>query len=215
MGNHFVCENYYCQSVSFKPEWLSESVWDISYDYLEDKKPYLIDKGILKISEVNKFSICFSKKLLIDFNQLKSISIPINFKYNLFLNKNIDIFIIFSNNKLSTKDINQSNDIFNRSIIFSINIKLLRKKIFIYRSFNDILITKKIKSKKINTFDINIENNLNILLITEKLHNNLKISYEDKYLYNHIFGEKDLYINLFIKCENQLLKNEFIELNFE
>jgi hypothetical protein len=128
------------------------------------------------------------------------------------LNKSIDIFIIFSNNKLTTKDINQSNNTFT---IFSINIKLLRKKILIYRSFNDILITKKIKSKKINTFDINIENNLNILLITEKLHNNLKNFYEDKYLYNYIFGEKDLYLNLFIKSEYELSKKEFIELNFE
>ena len=86
-----------------------------------------------------------------------------------------------------------------------------------YRSFNDTLITKKIKSKKINTFDINIENNLNLLLITEKLYNNLKISYEDKYLHNHTFGEKDkdLYLSLFIKCENPLSKKEFIELNFE
>jgi hypothetical protein len=213
MGNHFVCENYYCQSVSFKPEWLSESIWDISYDYLEDKKPYLIDKGILKISEVSNFSICFSKKLLIDFTELKSISIPINFKYNLFLNKSIDIFIILSNNKLCTKDINEKKETF----IFSINMKLLKKKILIYRSFNDTLITKKIKSKKINTFDINIENNLNILLITEKLHNNTKISYENKYLHNYTFGEKDkdLYLSLFIKCENPLFKKEFIELNFE
>jgi hypothetical protein len=93
--------------------------------------------------------------------------------------------------------------------------KLLKKKILIYRSFNDTLITKKIKSKKINTFDINIENNLNILLITEKLHNNLKISYENKYLHNYTFREKDLYLNLFIRSENQLLKKEFIELNFE
>ena len=47
--NNFICENYYCQSVSFKPEWFSETTWTINY--VCNKKPYIIDKGILKIVE--------------------------------------------------------------------------------------------------------------------------------------------------------------------
>ena len=27
--NNFMCENYYCQSVSYKPEWFSENSWNI------------------------------------------------------------------------------------------------------------------------------------------------------------------------------------------
>ena len=62
--NNFICDNYYCQSVSFKPEWLSEASWSITYNYQDSIKPYIIDKGILKINHVYNFDILFSKKLL-------------------------------------------------------------------------------------------------------------------------------------------------------
>ena len=112
MGNinykNIICDNYYCQSVSFKPEWFSESSWTIDYKYnivdsrknisndntknviikdiqIDDEninsnnlqKPYFIDKGILKINNVPSFDLLLSKKLLIDFNEIKYISIPI------------------------------------------------------------------------------------------------------------------------------------------
>ena len=113
MGNinykNIICDNYYCQSVSFKPEWFSESSWSIDYKYniinstandiitdisiddikIDDinikpninynnsEKPYFIDKGILKINNVPSFDLLLSKKLLIDFNEIKYISIPI------------------------------------------------------------------------------------------------------------------------------------------
>lgn len=212
--NNFICDNYYCQSVSFKPEWLSETSWDISYNYKESVKPYIIDKGILKINNVNKFDIFFSKKLLIDFNDVKYLSIPINFSYNINKNNNVDIYIIFSNKKLLLEDINnlKAND-----DLFFINLNVNRNKLFISRSFNDKIINKKIKSKKVNTFNIIIENNLKVLMITEKLfNNNIKNIYEEKYINNYNFQNyNSLYLTLYINSKKGLLPNEFIQLNFE
>jgi len=210
--NNYICENYYCQSVSFKPEWLSENSWNINYKYLYDdynlKKPYTIDKGILKIKDVSKNNILLSKRMFVNFSDIKNISIPINFRYNLNNNSKISLYILLSDNELllnTDKDI-----IFNN--LFFINLIFTKKYIYISNSFNTHIIKKKIKSNKINIFDINIENNYNMLLITEKL---LSV-FEEKYLCNFSFDEnKEYYLHLYIKNENDLYNNQFIELNFE
>lgn len=228
MGNinykNFICENYYCQNISFKPEWFSENSWNIEYNYIKNKddiiiyeenakqniKPYIIDKGIIKIKNINKFNLLLSKKLLIDFDEVRNISIPINFKYD--ISNNVDIFIIFSNNILLLDNINILNN-----NLFYINMNLLKNKIYIYRSFDNKLIKKKINSLHINIFDISIENNFSSLLITEKLYKNInKNIYEEKYINNFRFNEnKEFYLSILIKNKYNLLKNEFIELNFE
>lgn len=228
MGNinykNFICENYYCQNISFKPEWFSENSWNIEYNYIKNKdddviyeenakqniKPYIIDKGIIKIKNINKFNLLLSKKLLIDFDEVRNISIPINFKYD--ISNNVNIFIIFSNNILLLDNINILNN-----NLFYINMNLLKNKIYIYRSFDNKLIKKKINSLHINIFDISIENNFSSLLITEKLYKNInKNIYEEKYINNFRFNEnKEFYLSILIKNKYNLLKNEFIELNFE
>lgn len=209
MGN-FVCDNYYCQSISFKPEWLSESSWNINFIYEESKKPYNINKGVLKINDVNKFNLLLSKKLLLNFNEIKNIMIPINFRY--YLNNDLDIYIIFSNKEIQIDNINEKIDLNNS---FFIKLKFMKKKITIYRSFNDKIITHKINSEKINSFNISIENNFKILLITEKLFNK-KIIYQEKYLnFNQFDDFNDFYLNIYIDNKNPIIKNEFVELNLE
>jgi hypothetical protein len=215
--NNLICDNYYCQSVSFKPEWFSESSWNIEYKYQNEnlnneepkRKPYSIDKGILKIKNTPKFELLLSKKLLLDFNEIKNISIPINFRYE--LENEVNISLIFSTKQLSLENINNEQ-------LFFINLNFTKKRIYIYRSFDNKIIKKKINSSKVNTFDINIENNFQILLITEKLYNNnIKAIYEGKYLKNFNQSEKmELYLNFLIKNKNDLTnKNEYLELNFE
>jgi hypothetical protein len=219
MGN-IICDNYYCQSVSFKPEWFSESSWNIDYKYdLNEKddinkKPYHIDKGIIKINNVSSFDLLLSKKLLIDFDEIKNISIPINFKYNIEKKNEYNINIIFSNKLLLLNDINNLDT--NNTDIFFINLKIFKKYCFIYRSFNDIIIKKKLNTNKINTFLINLENNINILLVSETLYNNNKINiYENKYLKNNFNYQNNFFLNILIKSKNNICDNEFIELNFE
>ena len=212
--NNFICDNYYCQSVSFKPEWLSEASWNITYNYQESIKPYIIDKGILKINNVYNFDILFSKKLLIDFNDVKYLSIPINFSYNINKHNNIDVYIIFSNKELLLENINELKP---QDDLFFIHLNMHKNKLFINRSFNDIISNKKIKSKKINSFNIIIENNFKILMITEKLfNNNIKNIYEEKYINNYNFQNyNSLYLSLYINSKNGIIENEFIQLNFE
>lgn len=217
MGNHFVCENYYCQSVSFKPDWLSENIWDISYKCINEnndvnEKPYTIDKGILHIKNTFPFHILFSKKLFIDIDNIKYLSIPIHFSYQLKKENNIDIFIIFSNKKITFLDID---NLKHGSDLFFIHMNLHKNKIFIYRSFNNTIVNKKIKSKKINSFTLTIENNFKLLLFTEKLVN-IKDIYEEKYINTHsIENYEELFLNLYIKSKNDIKEEEFLKLNFE
>jgi len=213
MGNinykNFICENYYCQSVSFKPEWFSETTWTINY--LCNKKPYVIDKGILKIVESEPSQIMLSKKLLINFNEIRNISIPIIFKYNLLKidNNNIDIFIIFSNEILNIENMNKISE--QKDNLFYIHLNLLKNILYIDHSFDTKIIKKKIKSKKSNIYDITLENNYEMLLFTEKIS---KMN-EEKYIINYSFTEhKEYYLNIFIK-NNGIKKKEFIELSFE
>lgn len=101
MGN-LSCQNYYCQDISFKPEWFSENSWNIEFKYTNVnndsneiiKVPYYINKGILKIKEAKEFKLIISKKLLIDFYVSKYITIPFNFNYSANSSK-INIYLIF------------------------------------------------------------------------------------------------------------------------
>jgi hypothetical protein len=219
--NNFICENYYCQSVSFKPEWFSETTWTINY--VCNKKPYIIDKGILKIVEATPSQIMLSKKLLINFNEIRNISIPIIFKYNLLKldSNNIDIFILFSNRILNIDDMNNLNNLNKQkddnedsllpSSLFYIHLNLLKNIVYINHSFDTKIVKKKIKSKKANIYDITLENNFEMLLLTEKISK----SNEEKYIINYSFTEdKEYYLNIFVK-NNGIKKKEFIELAFE
>jgi hypothetical protein len=280
MGNinfkDIVCDNYYCQPISFKPEWFSENSWNINYVYydiantknkisekknedstdslnytnnienenfehenIEKKdnetientlssdstfkknvteifknKPYIIDKGILKIKNVQKFDLLLSKKLLIDFEEIDKISIPINFKYD--IETRIDFYIIFSNYIVNLDNINNLN--LSNDNAFYINLTFLKKKIFISHSFNDKIIKKSINPNKINTFHLNLINNFNLLLIEEKLYNNNinKIFSEKYFKMFNCDHSNNIYLNLFIKPKTNIcLENEFLELNFE
>jgi hypothetical protein len=214
MGN-YTCSNYYCQNISYKPEWISENSW--TFEYNIDSKPYNIDKGVLKINNTKKCNILLYKKLLINFDEIRNITIPINFKY--FLLNNIDVFIIFSKELIN---INNINSLHNNSNLFFIKLNLSKNKINIVRSFNNKNINKKIKSVLNNNFILNIENNFNVLSINEKLINSdLNNIYEKKYINNMSINEdNEYYLSLYIENKYDLLHNnleyfEYLELNFQ
>ena len=204
MGNHFACNNYYCSDITFKPEWFSENSWKIEYN--TQTKPYIIDKGLLKVSNTTNFHLLLTKKLLIDFKETRNISIPINFKYN--IKNNIELYIIISIKEININTLNN----LNQDYLFFIQLNLSTNKLFILHSFDNIVQSKKIKSKKINNFTLTINNNFNILLITE----NLKNKYESKYIHHFDINNNEFYLSLFLKSDYELInKNQFIELNFE
>lgn len=181
----------------------------------EIKKPYLIEKGILKIKNSLKNNLLFTKKLFINFDDVRNIVIPINFKYKLYNDSKINIYIILSSKNLSEnfENNNEKDLILNiDKDSFYVNLILYKKKIFLSNSFEQNINKSNIKSNKIYSFILNIENNFNMLLINETLNN----IFDNKYLYNFTFNEnKDYYINLYIKTESDLNSKEFIELNFE
>jgi len=216
MGNvnyqNLMCENYYCQSVSFKPEWFSEISWAIDYKInnktlekceepdLETSgiKPYIINKGILIIKNTPKFDLILSKKLLLDFNEQVNFSIPINFKC--FLKNSLNIYIIFSETNLDLKNINQS--------LFYKHLKIVKKNIFIKNEnyenntagtnsldlLKDLMIpterleeykfptSKKIKYNKYHKFEMILESNNNSIIIDESLYYKKNKYYNEKYV---------------------------------
>ena len=179
MGNNFICNNYYCQDISYKPEWFSETSWIIDYIHTNsNKKPYNIDKGIISINNVNSFNILFSKKLLIDFNEIKNITIPLNVDCNIL--NNITLIIIFSNKQITLNEIN-NND------FLIININLFNKK---------------------NIFKIDLENNLNMLYVTENINNNI-IKYFKSFNLNE---NNEYYLNIYINNQYIFNNEEFITL---
>ena len=135
MGNNFSCDNYYCQDIILKPEWFSENSWNISYNYFDemfDFKPYSIEKGLIKLKGTPKFNLLLSKKLNIDLNDFEKFIIPIHF--NFFLENDLSIYIILSNNEINLEHIKQ---IENSDNLFYFHIFLNKKKISIQRSFDN------------------------------------------------------------------------------
>jgi hypothetical protein len=220
--NNLMCENYYCQSVSYKPEWFSENSWSIDYKLLIDdnnqkiklneNKPYKLNKGLLKISDTLDFDLILSKQLLINSNEIKHFLIPINFKY--FIINNIDLYVLFSNNllKLNNIDLQLKND-----NIFFIKLSLYKKKINISRSTDNNISEYKIKSKKNNLFNILIENNIDYLSINEELIQNEKSKTQiNNYIKIFDITNNNLYLSILIKNKNNLIENnQYIELNFQ
>jgi hypothetical protein len=135
MGNNFSCDNYYCQDIILKPEWFSEKSWNISYNYFDeifDFKPYNIEKGLIKLKGTPKFNLLLSKKLNIDLNDFENFIIPIHF--NFFLENDMSIYIILSNNEININDISK---IENSDDLFYFHISLIKKKIIIQRSYDN------------------------------------------------------------------------------
>ena len=106
MGNNFVCENYYCQDIILKPEWFSENSWNITYNYFNEKfdfKPYIIDKGMIKLKGTPKFNLLISKKLNINLQNVENFIIPIHF--NFYIEKYLSMIIILSKDELNINDL--------------------------------------------------------------------------------------------------------------
>lgn len=216
MGN-ISCQNYYCQDVSFKPEWLSENSWNIESHQDKSSLDYSINKGILKINNCPLFKLLLNKKLLIDFSLTESITIPFNFSYNILSNQSkINIYLIFSIDNLSIDCISNfllGNKHINK--LFYINIQLEKSKIIIKHSFSENIIKKKnIISNNNHNITFYLENKINILYIKENM---LSHDINEQYFIDNIFNNNDnsIYLNLFIHSDNNLNKSEYLKINFD
>jgi hypothetical protein len=125
-------------------------------------------------------------------------------------NKNIDIFLIISNKTFKIEYIDKLIE-HKDEILFHIHLNLFKNVLYISHSFDTKITKKKIKSKKNNIYDLKIENNYEMLLLTEKVS---KYN-EDKYIINNkLFEDNEYFLNIYIKTD-ELKNNEYIELGFD
>lgn len=231
MGN-LSCQNYYCQDISFKPEWFSENSWNIEYKYTNLNNdsneviqlPYYINKGILKINESKEFKLIISKKLLIDFYVSKYITIPFNFNYNILSNSpnspnspnstKINIYLIFSTDNISI-NYNPINNAIKNDLpkLFFINIILEKNKMLLKNSFSENIIKKKIKPDTINNITFDLENTINFLYIKQHMKSH---DIDEKYFIDNIFDEnQSIYLSILIESNKDLNKSEFLNISFD
>jgi len=225
MGN-LSCQNYYCQDISFKPEWFSENSWNIEYKYSNlhndsneiIQLPYYINKGILKINEAKEFRLIISKKLLINFYVSKYITIPFNFNYNILSNSTnstkINIYLIFSTDNISI-NYNPINNAIKNDLpkLFFINIILEKNKMLLKNSFSENTIKKKIKPDTINNITFDLENTINFLYIKQHM---ISHDIDEKYFIDNIFDENEsIYLSILIESNKDLNKSEFLNISFD
>jgi hypothetical protein len=246
MGN-IACSNYYFEEISLKPEWFSENSWNIEYKYTneitneitnENNPPYIINKGVLTFNNANKFNLLISKKLLVNLSTLNSITIPLQFVYNIHKELNINMFIIFSKNNIKIDDDILNFDFFktykngnkylahdkitNNKLYFT-NINLKKNNFKILNSYSNDIIKYKLTDNCTNKYTILLENNTNLLLIKNKLSiiNNFdktiinKNNNDQKYVVSNIFGndnDSDIYLSIYIYSNTNFKKNDFFKL---
>jgi hypothetical protein len=209
MGN-IICENYYCESLSYKPEWFSESSWNIDYEKNIEKK-YKIDKGKFIVNNIN--NLLLSKKLLVDFNEINKILIPLQFKYK--TNNKIQITLYFFNKLLFLKDLHkldQNGIIHNLPIsdeIFYIKLELKNNKIDIFNSIQKKNESKIINSENINCFEIKFENNNSLFKITEEIKSLNDSLYKETY---NTLLLHELCLNIHVRTFHE---NDLLEINIE
>jgi hypothetical protein len=218
MGNNFVCENYYCQDIILKPEWFSENSWNITYNYFDeifDFKPYIIDKGMIKLKGTPKFNLLISKKLNINLKNVENFVIPIHF--NFYIDNYLSMFIILSNNELKINELKINELISINDNLFYFKVNLNKKKIIITRSYDDkIFKINKIKSNLDNYYNIELKNNNNSFSINEKFYKNNKEMFD--YNSSNTFNKNldNIYLSVFICSKNEMInKSEYFNINFE
>ena len=243
--NNLMCENYYCQSVSYKPEWFSENSWSIDYKLIHDNNneiiPSLIahdssilpsEKPLLQSAEIklnedkpyklNKGLLKISNTLDFDLILSKQLLINSNEMKYFLIPINFKYFIlnnielyILFSNNLLK--LNNINLELKSDNIFFIKLSLYKKKINISRSSDNNISEYKIKTKKNNLFNILIENNFDYLSINEEL---IKNKNNKKQINNYVkifnITNNNLYLSILIKNKNNLIENnQYIELNFQ
>ena len=139
--------------------------------------------------------------------------IPIHF--NFYLENELSIYIILSNNEIVLNNISEIN---NNDNLFYFHINLNKKKISIQRSYdNKNFKFNKIKNKLDNYYNIELKNNDNNLFsVREKMFKNNKeiFDYNSIKLFNNI--DNNIYISIYITSKNQMInKKEYLNLNFE
>jgi transcriptional regulator CtsR len=212
-----------------------EIINEISNENIINKPPYTISKGVLTFNNANQFNLLISKKLLVNLSILNSITIPLHFFYSINKELNINMFIIFSKNNIEFDDIlnfdffkntDDSNEHFikynKKNKLYFTNIILKKNNFKILNSYSNDIIKYKLDENCINKYTIFLENNIDLLLIKNKLSviNNydkktINDNNEKKYVIPNIFGnnnDSNIYLSIYIYSNTDFKKNDFFKL---
>ncbi len=213
MGNHIVCDNYYCQSIHYKPDWISKQFYNFIVD---DNTKYSIDKGILSLLPSSSISLFFEKKLNIDFSIYEFI-LPLHFKIH--YPSPLHLFILLTPTPITSPDISSilsnqnSHDSFFSHLIFDKNTFQIQ-----YSNLNTSF-QGKIHSSKKYIYTLHFQE---IQTKTPKLSHSFeseskkKISHFHSSLESFSFNhQKETFLSVFISSSEPFLPSHSFHLHFD
>ncbi len=213
MGNHIVCDNYYCQSIHYKPDWISKQF----YDFFVDKDThYSIDKGILSLLPSTSISLLFQKKLNIDFSIYEFI-LPIHFQID--FPSSLHLFILLTPSPISSTNIStilsyqNSPDSFFSHLLFDKNTFKIQ--------YSNILTSfeGKIHSSKKYIYTLHFQE---IQTKNPKLSHSFESNSKKKISYFHsslepfsFVQQKEIYLSIFISSSDPFLPSHSFQIHFD
>lgn len=104
MGANISCNQYYCQSISYKPEWFSPTYYSISS---HPHTQFSLQRGHFHLLPSSLTQLHISKKLSFDPSIIQEFEIPLHFQIN--YQFPLSLYVLFSQNPLSLEDCNSLN----------------------------------------------------------------------------------------------------------
>jgi hypothetical protein len=213
MGNHIVCDNYYCQSIHYKPDWISKQF----YHFLVDKDTkYTIDKGTLSLLPSPKISLLFQKKLNID-SSIHEFILPIHFHFD--SSNPLHLFILLTPSPITSPNISDLNSLKNSSHSFFSHL-IFEKNIFdIDYSNIDTSFHGKIHSSKKYIYTLHFkEIQTHSPQFTHSFESNSKkkiSQFHSPLLPFSFIHQKDIYMSVFIFSSSPFLSSHTFQMNFD
>ena len=193
MGNiqDIICQENSCFDNNYEFDWISDKSWFIDYYIynLRIKNPYIIEKGIFKITNQYSCQYYLNKPLQNNY-KMDNLSMKIKFMYNL-KQSNVNFILFLSNEKIEkifqevNKDICKVNTITKYPFMIS--------KI----NFNNNKVTLRDKEMSSQTFDYNIVFNfeyLDHIIVHEQF-----LDHQKKHIFD--ISKDNLHLNIFIESD--------------
>lgn len=214
MGNHIVCDNYYCQSIHYKPDWISKQFYHFLVD--DENTKYTLDKGTLSLLPSKSISLLFQKKLNIDYSIYEFI-LPIHFQIH--FPHPLHLFILLTPSPITTPDISTFSNYKNSDESFFSHLLFDQKSFQINYSNLDTSFQGKIHSSKKYIYTLHfkeIQTKKPQFSHSFESKSKKKISYFDSSLLPFTFIEqKELYLSIFLYSSNPFLTSDSFYMNFD
>lgn len=214
MGNHIVCDNYYCQSIHYKPDWISKQFYHFLVD--DENTKYSLDKGTLSLLPSQSISILFEKKLNIDLSIYEFI-LPIHFQID--FPHPLHLFILLTPSPITSPNISSFSTYQNSPDSFFSHLIFDKNSFQINYSNIDTSFQGRIHSSKKYIYTLHFKE---IQTKNPKLSHSFeskskkKISHFDSSLKPFSFiHQKDIFLSVFLFSSNPFLSSHSFQMNFD